>query len=135
MPAPDGPTKAVVVPGSTTKERLWSTWPEGTDSTFATDSRDANEISFGLGYEKSTFLNSIFPVVVESVFAPSLFLTIGSKSSTSKTLSKETSEVITSIRTLEIAVSGPYKRANSAVIAKSVPTVKPPLMARCPPIP
>ena len=73
--------------------------------------------------------------VVLSSIALSRLLTIGSKSKTSKTRSKETSDVITSIRTFERAVNGPYKRASKAVIASNVPTVTPPLIARCPPIP
>ena len=65
-----------------------------------------------------------------STVAPSRFLTIGSRSNTSNTRSKETSEVITSIRTFDKAVNGPYKRANKAVIASNVPTVTPPLIAK-----
>ena len=42
---------------------------------------------------------------------------------------------MTSMRTLESAVSGPYRRANNAVIARRVPTVIEPSIARWPPIP
>lgn len=38
-------------------------------------------------------------------------------------------------QTFERAVSGPYNLASNAVIASNVPTVKSPLMARCPPTP
>ena len=62
-------------------------------------------------------------------------LTIGSRSKTSKTRSKETSALITSTLTLERAVSGPYNLANNAVIANKVPTVIDSLIARCPPTP
>ena len=49
--------------------------------------------------------------------------TMGFRSKTSKTLSNETSAVITSTLTFDKAVSGPYSRASKAVMAKSVPTV------------
>jgi hypothetical protein len=42
--------------------------------------------------------------------APGFCCTIGSRSSTSKTRSKLTSAVMTSTRTLDSAVSGPYSR-------------------------
>ena len=39
------------------------------------------------------------------------------------------------MRTFDSAVKGPYKRANRAVIARRVPTVTPPFIAKWPPIP
>ena len=42
---------------------------------------------------------------------------------------------MTSIRTFESAVNGPYKRASNDVIAIKVPTVTAPLIAKWPPIP
>ena len=64
------------------------------------------------------------------VSAPALFVTIGCRSRTSKTLSNETRAVITSIRTFDNAVNGPYKRANKAVMASNVPTVTLPFNAK-----
>ena len=104
-------------------------------SGFATDSRDAREISSARGYENLTLLNEILSGPDEIGLASALSRTIGVRSSTSKTRSNETSAVITSTRTLESAVSGPYNRASKAVMANKVPKVISLLMVRCPPTP
>ena len=49
FPAPDGPTKAVKVPGSAMNETPLRISPESTVSNFAADSKDANEISSAFG--------------------------------------------------------------------------------------
>ena len=89
------------------KVNPFKTSPDATVSALATDSSEAKEISSAFGYENPTFLNSIFPFEDFSAIAPLLSLTIGSRSRTSKTRSKETSDVITSIRTFDNAVKGP----------------------------
>ena len=47
----------------------------------------------------------------------------GARSSTSKTRSNETSALITSTRTLDSAVSGPYSRVSSSASVTTVPAV------------
>ena len=49
LPAPDGPTRAVIVPGSTVKESFLKISPESTTSRVAIPSSDANEISSAFG--------------------------------------------------------------------------------------
>ena len=61
--------------------------------------------------------------------------TIGGRSSTSKTRSKDTSAVITSTCTFDSEVSGPYSRVSSDARATRVPTWIPPRMTITPPIP
>ena len=107
FPAPDGPTRAVRVPGSAVNETPFKISPESTVSNFAADSKDAKEISSAFGYRNETSLNSTRGIDVFSAVAPGLLVTIGAKSRTSKTLSKDTRAVITSIRIFERAVNGP----------------------------
>ena len=57
------------------------------------------------------------------------------RSRTSKTRSKLTSAVITSIRTFERPWSGPRRRTSRIARAVTVPMVRVPSMARCPPTP
>ena len=135
LPAPDGPTMPVKVPGFTVKVMFFKTSPLVGISGFAIISNDARDISSAFGYEKETFSKVNSGLLVCSFTAFGASTTIGFKSSTSKTLSKDTSALITSTRTFERAVSGPYNLASNAVIASNVPTVKSPLMARCPPTP
>ena len=59
--------------------------------------------------------------------------TIEGRSSTSKTRSKLTSAVITSMRTLDRPCSGPSSRSSRVARASSVPTVSVPSIARWPP--
>ena len=54
LPAPLGPTSAVMVPGSTTKERSCRTSVLATFSSYETASSDASETSSAPGYEKTT---------------------------------------------------------------------------------
>ncbi|CAB4631254.1 unannotated protein [freshwater metagenome] len=49
LPAPDGPTIPVKVPGKTVNEIFFKTSPLSTNSGFATASREANEISLADG--------------------------------------------------------------------------------------
>ena len=107
FPAPDGPTRAVSVPGSAANEIPFNISPESTVSNFAADSSEASEISSAFGYRNETFLNSTRGIDVVSAVAPGLLVTMGAKSSTSNTRSKETSAVMTSIRIFESAVKGP----------------------------
>ena len=63
LPAPDGPTRAVNVPGAAMNERFLRTSPLSTLSGRAADSSEARDISFARGYEKCTSLNSTFGCV------------------------------------------------------------------------
>ena len=54
FPAPDGPTRAVRVPGSAINESDFNTSPLSIVSGLAADSKDASEISFERGYAKPT---------------------------------------------------------------------------------
>ena len=107
FPAPDGPTIAVRVPAGAEKEIPRSTSPLSIVSGRDADSSEASEMSCALGYEKATSLNAMARFLRSKVVAPGLSVIIGWRSRTSKTRSKETSEVITSIRTLDNAVNGP----------------------------
>ena len=49
LPAPDGPTRAIICPGSAVNEMSRSTWPLSRDSVRATDSSEASEISSARG--------------------------------------------------------------------------------------
>ena len=135
LPAPDGPTIPVKVPGAAVKDIFLSTSPLIIISGFAAISREAKDISSAFGYEKETFSNFNSGLLVSSAIAFFESTTIGCKSKTSNTLSKETSALITSTLTLESAVNGPYNLASNAVIASKVPTVSSSLIAKCPPIP
>ena len=107
FPAPDGPTIAVSEPAGAVKEIPFNTSPLSTVSALATDSSDASEISSAFGYENVTLLNSMLKSFLVSGCAFGRLMIIGCRSRTSKTRSNETSAVITSIRTLDNAVSGP----------------------------
>ena len=107
LPAPDGPTIAVSVPGSQLNDIPRSTSPLSTNSGLAAASNEAREISSALGYAKKTFSNAIAGIALEILLGFALSLTIGSRSKTSKTRSNETKADITSTRIFESAVSGP----------------------------
>ena len=49
LPAPDGPTKATICPGSTVNEISFNTSPDAMASLLAALSSDASEISSALG--------------------------------------------------------------------------------------
>ena len=49
LPAPDGPTRATIWPGSAVKVISWSTSPVSTVSVRATDSSEASEMSSARG--------------------------------------------------------------------------------------
>ncbi len=59
LPAPDGPTRAVSVPGSTVNEMPLRISPLSAISSFAAVSSEASEISDAFGYANLTLLNSI----------------------------------------------------------------------------
>src|SRR5471030_1334466 len=107
LPAPDGPTSAVMVPGRTSNDTSKSTCWLGAWSRTATDSREASDTSLAVGYLNDTLRNSTAAEPRASTSASGLSSTIGGRSSTSKTRSKLTSAVITSTCTLDSAVSGP----------------------------
>ena len=107
LPAPDGPTSAVMVPGLAVKVSPFRTTPLSTVSGFATDSSEESEISSAFGYAKETFLNSTAKSLPTNSLAFGRSCTMGAKSKTSKIRSNETKAVITSMRTFESAVSGP----------------------------
>ena len=106
FPAPDGPTRATMWPGSTVKETSWRTslrWPA---SSTATDSSEASETSPALGYVKSTSSNAMEALPRGTSTASGSSSIMGSMSSTSKMRSKETRAVMTSRLTFESWVSG-----------------------------
>ncbi len=72
----------------------------------ATVSSEASETSSALGYEKSTWSNSTEDGPRGIAMASGLSSIMGTRSSTSKIRSKETSVVTTSRLTLESWVSG-----------------------------
>ena len=135
LPAPLGPTSATSVPGSTVKETPCSTGPLPRRSPVAMLSSEARETSSAEGYENDTSSTSTRTGPAGTGRASGASATSGFRSSTSKTRSKDTSAVRMSTRTLEIAVSGPYSRASSAVRASRVPTVRVSLTAITPPTP
>src|SRR5207248_1545147 len=135
LPAPDGPTSAVICPDLTVNDTPFSTVWDGVASRTATDSRDASETSSALGYPKTTSSNctTSAPGARSTAFGASA--TIGGRSSTSNTRSNDTSAVMTSTCTFDSEVRGPYSWRSSAANATSVPTSIVPLMARTPPRP
>ena len=66
---------------------------------------------------------------------PGFSVISGFRSSTSKTRSNETSALITSTRTLDSAVSGPYSRVSSSASETTAPGSSAPFSARVPPSP
>src|SRR5918993_4729510 len=135
LPAPDGPTSATSSPGAALNDTPCSTSWAGAWSSTATSSSEASDTSAAVGYEKCTSANSIDRAPGASVAAPGLSATIGRMSSTSKTRSKDTSALITSTRTLDSAVSGPYNRVSSSASATTSPARSVPLTANQPPSP
>ena len=135
LPAPDGPTIPVRVPGAAVKDIFLRTSPLVIISGLAAISNEASDISSAFGYEKDTFSNFNSGLLVLRVTAFFALTTIGCRSKTSNTRSNDTNALMTSTLTLESAVNGPYNLASSAVIASKVPTVIPPLIAKWPPIP
>ncbi len=84
-----------------------STSAVGASPSTATDSSEASETSSLVGYVKLTWSNSIRAGPRGNAVAPGFSATIGGRSSTSNTRSKETSAVMMSTLMLESAVSGP----------------------------
>ena len=101
----------------------------GAWSSTATSSSEASDTSSAVGYEKRTSSNSIERASAGSVAAPGLSTIIGVMSSTSKTRSNETSALITSTRTFDSAVSGPYSRVSSSASVTTVPASSRPVSA------
>ena len=66
---------------------------------------------------------------------PGFSVISGLRSSTSKTRSKDTSALITSTRTFDSAVSGPYSRDSSRASETTAPGSSEPFSARVPPRP
>ncbi len=136
FPAPEGPTRAVNEPAAAVKETSRNTGSlESTDSSRATDSRDARETSAAVGYVKLTESNSTPRAPDGNPRGSAGSRTNGSRSRTSNTRSKDTSAVMTSTRTLLRAVSGPYSCASRATRASRVPKVMAPWITKFPPRP
>ena len=107
LPAPDGPTSATSWPGSATNETSWSTCWLGRWSRTATASSEASDTSFAVGYAKSTWRSSTVLGPPGTSTASGASWIIGSRSSTSKTRSNDTSAVAMSTLTFDSEVSGP----------------------------
>ena len=104
-------------------------------SSTATSSSDASDTSDALGYRKTTSRNSTVAARAGTGRASGRSSMPGDRSSTSKTRSKETSALITSIRTLDSDVSGPYSRVSSSASVTTVPAEICPVTASQPPSP
>src|SRR6266550_3761583 len=114
LPAPEGPTSATSWPGAAVNETPCSTSWLGAWSSTATSSSEASDTSAAVGYENRTSSNSMEREPARSATASGPSAISGGRSSTSKTRSNETSALITSTRTLDSAVSGPYSRDSSS---------------------
>src|SRR5579859_6826691 len=110
FPAPDGPTSAVIVPGSTTNEIPCSTSADGSaDSLEPSASSDAIDTAEEAGYRKRTSSATIRPLTgLGSGIAPGLSSMTRGASSTSNTRSKDTRAVSTSTRVEARSVRGEY---------------------------
>src|SRR6266550_133206 len=135
LPAPEGPTSATSWPGAAVNETPCSTSWLGAWSSTATSSSEASDTSAAVGYENRTSWNSIERAPVGNVAASGASAISGGRSSTSKTRSNETSALITSTRTLDSAVSGPYSRDSSSASVTTVPASSRPVSANQPPSP
>ena len=132
LPAPDGPTSATSCPGGAVKVTSCSTcWPGCPARARQRDRLQRRQRHLvGRRVRNDTGRTRCrarrpadrCDAAARSGTASGFSATSGGRSSTSKTRSKLTSAVITSTRTLDSAVSGPYSRPSSAVSATSVPS-------------
>ena len=122
MPAPDAPTRATVSPGMTSRLTPSSTSRSGSCSGVRCSS-EAIAVSAAGGYRNRTASKVTRPAGATRSTAPGRSLIASGASSTSKTRSKLTIDVIRSTRALVSPVRGWYTRVTRAASATSVPTL------------